>query len=215
MISALLLSTGNLAWFDSWVADLDKWQIVLVWLTTLSGWGAWLYRKARDRRFRTQTIRQMNLIGKSDSVAVLIRVGGAGNPVPDVQQHLQLNCPGTDALLVYDMGGHIEGPEEVSGIVDDIQEGLRDLVLKGTTKPILLFSSGMIPFLFLVGAQLGNTSVVHVHQWDGTGYKCLYTYDPQSKTRKRLSRPKRSWKTLEMAAKSLESEVVRQSIEQT
>ncbi|GMV89374.1 MAG: hypothetical protein AMXMBFR81_23050 [Chthonomonas sp.] len=177
----------GMAWFDSWIDTLDKWQILAVWVLMLAGWILNAIRWRLDRRRRAELARTMRAIGSKDSVAVLIRVGGAADPRPDVLKHLEAHCPGVSVLLTYDVPE--VKPENAQAIAEDIRDGLREFVQGGATKPVLFFASGMLPFPFLVGATLANSHQVQAFAYQSGAYVSMFHFEPGFKTRTTRTAP--------------------------
>lgn len=131
---------------------------------------------------------------RENEIAICIRVGGASNPVPDVERFLREKRPAIKTLLIYNVDtGNLDETKTAQSIVEDILEGLRAYA-KGETVRIHYFPSGMIAYASFLPAIISNWNAFVVYHKKSDTYVPLYEVNKELKNQeKRELRPIKAW----------------------
>ena len=140
--------------------------------------------------------------------ALCLRIGGHGDPVPDVERYVREKLPQVTHLLAYNVSVEDvpDGNQELTDLdlarrmVEDIVEGVR-AYSKGTHGPMIhFFPAGMISYPPLLSALLSNATSVTVYQRTNQGYAPLYQIDRNLLFARRTFTPLKDWQVLPLYA---------------
>ncbi len=139
----------------------------LVTLVAVRGWNRWQ---------RHKRLRELYKVADDSAVALCIRVGGRGDPVPDVKRYLEVHQPRIRVLMIYSapVGVDLTDPDVSLAIVEDFREAVSEFGSKCLSE-VHLFASGMVAYPFALGAMLGNWCPIVMYHLLGEGkYVPLY-----------------------------------------
>ena len=140
--------------------------------------------------------------------ALCLRIGGQGDPVPDVERYVREKLPQVTHLLAYNVSledvpsgnNDLTEPDLARRMVEDIVEGVR-AYSKGTHGPMIhFFPAGMISYPPLLSALLSNATSVTVYQRTNQGYAPLYQIDRNLLYARRTFAPLKEWQVLPLRA---------------
>jgi len=143
------------------------------------GWGWRKWALGRRRRRRLLTLRQAASEGE---VAICVRVGGMGDPVPDVLKYLRENHPAIKQLIVYRVSAEeasrkLDEPEVSNRIVKDLCDTVRSYG-EGEVSRVHFFPAGMLAYPLVLGAMFNWCTVVVYHKMKDS-YIALYEIDKE------------------------------------
>jgi hypothetical protein len=147
----------------------------------IAGVLTWGFQRWIRKRLRYRRLLELRKAAAADEVAVCIRVGGGGDPVPDVLKYMREHHPQISNLLVYrvsaaeagDAGTALDDPSAAQRIIEDIREGIR-AYSQGVIARIHFFPAGMIAYPLVLGALVGNWNTVVVYHKPNNAYIPLY-----------------------------------------
>jgi len=134
----------------------------------LSWLGQWLLRKRR-RHKRLEKLREA---AHGDDVALCLRVGGMGDPVPDVLKYLRDKHPAIKQLIVYRIssqeaksraGQELDAPAVANRVIEDVLDGIREYG-RGEIRKLHLFPAGMIAYQFSMSPIINWGKVIVYHR---------------------------------------------------
>lgn len=150
----------------------------------LGGGIAWSWQKLRVRQRRYQRLREIQMAATTGEVAICVRVGGFGDPVPDVLKYLRTQHSMIRRLIAYRVSAEeaeaqrlsLDSPFTAQRIIEDICEGIRAYGKEEVTR-VHFFPAGMLVYPVALGAMLGNWCPVVVYHRKKDTYAALYEID--------------------------------------
>ena len=141
------------------------------------GWSARTWMLGRRGRKRLLELRQAASEGE---VAVCVRVGGMGDPVPDVLKYLREHHPAIKQLIAYRVSAEeadhkLDEPKVSNRIVKDLCDVIRAYG-EGEVSRVHFFPAGMLAYPLVFGAMFNWCTLV-VYYKSRDSYLPLYEID--------------------------------------
>src|SRR5438105_211213 len=146
----------------------------------IGGAAVWGWRKSVLRRRRRRRLLALQQAASEGEVAICVRVGGMGDPVPDVLKHLREHHPNIGRLIAYrvsaeEADSRLDDQEVSNRIIKDLCDGVRAYG-KEVVSRVHFFPAGMLVYPLVFGAMLNWCTVV-VYYRTKDSYAPLYEVD--------------------------------------
>lgn len=130
----------------------------------IGGMAVWGWRKWALGRRRRRRLLALQQAASEGETAICVRVGGMGDPVPDVLKYLRERHPNIKRLIAYRVSSEeadskLDDQEVSNRIVKDLCDGVRTYG-KEVTSRVHFFPSGMLAYPLVWGAVLNWCTVV-------------------------------------------------------
>jgi hypothetical protein len=148
----------------------------------IGGASVWGWRKFVLGRRRHERLLALRRAASEGEVALCVRVGGGGDPVPDVLKFLREKQPSIKRLIVYrisaeEAGHRLDEPEVSNRIIKDLYDIVRAYG-EGEVSRVHFFPAGMVTYPLVFGMMLNWCTVVVYYQSKGS-YVPLYELDKE------------------------------------
>ncbi len=142
---------------------------------------SWITQSLLRKRKQRRRLEKLERAAGGDEIAFCLRVGGTGDPVPDVLKYLRDNHPAIKQVFVYRIsaqeakakaGKELDSPEMANRVIEDVLDGLRAYG-RGEISRLHFFPAGMIAYP-LVMSPIVNWCRVVVYHRTSDSYVPLY-----------------------------------------
>jgi hypothetical protein len=146
----------------------------------IGGMAVWGWRKWAQGRRRRRRLLALQRAASEGEVAICVRVGGMGDPVPDVLKYLRERHPNIKRLIAYRVSAEeadskLDDQEVGNRIIKDLCDGVRAYGREAVSR-VHFFPAGMLVYPLVFGAMLNWCTVV-VYYRTKDSYAPLYEVD--------------------------------------
>lgn len=133
---------------------------------------AWLAQSLLRKRRRYRRLAKLRQSANANEAALCLRVGGLGDPVPDVLKYLRDNHPAIKNLIVYRIssreaksraGQELDAPEVANRVIEDVLDGICEYG-RGEVSRLHFFPAGMIAYPFSMSPIINWCKVIVYHR---------------------------------------------------